>query len=410
VDAETAHALSEPGPPWPAGRGGADLRGLRRPPRRRPAGARRRRWLAPAAAALAGAAVIGVLAGVGAGAARRPAPAAAGAGMPRFYVTLVDGGSSTHPDATIRASATGAMLGRVSVPGTHFAGVTAAADDRSFVLAAYRRARGPVPAATFLYRLVLTARGRPQRLSKLALTIPAGPGEYESGSMALSADGATLGLVVMPVGLDLDNPGPSARIEVVALRTGRVRAWTMSGPAEISSLWWVRAGTLAFLSQRIIRLDLAAPSQLRFLDTARPPGSLVTASRPARISVPAGAIASALVTGRGRVIVAWTRAPDRSGQAADVVLSEYSVATGARLRRLYSLPSRGAFTAYAEVWSADPSGEHLLISGSAVTGLARQLGQGTLEPVERAVLRRIDHGRVTALPDPAALGPPAAAW
>jgi hypothetical protein len=53
-------------------------------------------------------------------------------------------------------------------------------------------------------------------------------------------------------------------------------------------------------------------------------------------------------------------------------------------------------------------------------GLPRPAGRGSADGDghravtalfrEQAVLRRIDHGRVTALPDPAAPGPPAAAW
>jgi hypothetical protein len=112
---------------------------------------------------------------------------------------------------------------------------------------------------------------------------------------------------------------------------------------------------------------------------------------------------SALVADGGRVVVAWTRGPaPEAGQVGASVLAEFSARTGRRLRVLDTLPSRGAFTSYAVVLSADPSGQHVLAAGSAVTG---QAGAGGIvkNATSRVVLHRIDQGRVTALPDPESL-------
>jgi hypothetical protein len=400
-----------------------DLRELRVPspaPARRPAGARRRWWLAPAAAALAVAAVAGVVAGVRLTAA--PAPAAAPGARPPFYVTVPDTGSSGHPDATVRATATGAILGRVSVPGTHFSDVTAAADDRTFVLAASRPPRGGASGAgtTEFYRLALSTAGRPEPLARLPLTVTSGAAGYVSGSMALSADGATLAVVVMPTaasrppgskpppGFQFAPGDPSlasarARIQVVSLSTGRTRTWTAPSQAALDSLSWVRGGTLAYLTSG----PAAGGYRLRFLDTARA-GSLAGASRAVALRGFTGELLSALVTGHGQVVVAWTRAPGRAGHVGDAVLAQYSARTGRRLRVLDTLPSRGAFESYVRVWSADPSGNHVLAGGNTASGRVTK-GGIVRNLVQRAVLHRIDHGRVTPLPDPGNLTL-AAAW
>jgi hypothetical protein len=115
-----------------------------------------------------------------------------------------------------------------------------------------------------------------------------------------------------------------------------------------------------------------------------------------------------MVTGHGQFVVAWTQAPAPAGRTADTVLAEFSAHTGLRLRVLDTIPSRGAFETSAQVWSADPSGEHLLAGGNTVTG--RVMPGGVVkDPVVRAFLHRIDRGRVTALPDPGNLLL-AAAW
>jgi hypothetical protein len=385
-----------------------DLRELQVQPRREPAGARRRWWLAPAAAALAVAAVVGVIAGVRPTAGRQPPAVSAAGQRPPFYVTLPADGNSGHPDATVRATATGAMLGRVSVPGTHFSLVAAAADDRTFVLAAFRPAASSVTGhgGTEFYRFTLSARGRPGPLVKLPLTVSEGRRTYGATSMALSADGATLAVAVVPRAIASHGGGPTSRIEVVSLRTGRTRTWTSAVRTDIESLSWVRGGTLAYLVP-----GPPAPAgglRLRLLDTAGPSGSLPRSSRPVTLRGVTGQLQSAMVTGHGQFVVAWTQAPAPAGRTADTVLAEFSAHTGLRLRVLDTIPSRGAFETSAQVWSADPSGEHLLAGGNTVTG--RVMPGGVVkDPVVRAFLHRIDRGRVTALPDPGNLLL-AAAW
>jgi hypothetical protein len=290
------------------------------------------------------------------------------------------------------------------VPGTHFSYVAAAADDRTFVLAAQRRP----PAGqlgfgrTEFYRLTLTAGGRPEPLARLPLTVAGGQLGYEATSLALSADGATLALAVIPHIVAPTGAG-AARIEVVTLRTGATRTWTAPGWTAVDDLSWAGGGTLAFLVPE--PHTASGGNQLRVLDTTPSAGRRLTGtSRPVRLrGVTDGSLLSALVTDGGRTVVAWTRAPVPAvDQVGDSVLAEFSVRTGRRLRVLDTLPSRGAFTSNDVVSSADPSGQHLLAASSRVTG---QITSGGIVEygTSHEALRRIDRGRVTALPDPGGL-------
>ena len=84
---------------------------------------------------------------------------------------------------------------------------------------------------------------------------------------------------------------------------------------------------------------------------------------------------------------------------------------------LQTLQSSGTFGGDGALWSADPSGQHLIIGGTDVTGVRKiphplkVAGHDqvwySLEPVERTVFGRLDHGRFTVLPDRPAPGRPA---
>jgi hypothetical protein len=138
---------------------------------------------------------------------------------------------------------------------------------------------------------------------------------------------------------------------------------------------------------------------VRVLDTAGPTGDLMGLSRPVALATP-GTILSALVTGNGRLVLAFTDAPPPGG----VVLAEYSAQTGQQLRVLTTLRGDAQVGGSGTVWSADPTGQHLLIGGVEATGLASPANQ------YREVFGRIDDGRFTPLPDPAALQPQSGVW
>jgi len=399
-----------------------DLRELRVPSRPQ-APARRRRgryWLAPVAAALA---VIGVIVGVQLSVPARPAPPAAPPaprGLPRYYLEIPDGGGDIdEPGIAVRRTADAAEVGQVSVPGV-ILGEAATVNDRTFILAGSVKPLGTKP--DLFYRLTLSGSGHVRRLQQLNLKnlrVPVGPHGYFAGSLALAPDGQTLAFAVNPSGEENEAVNGQARIEVVSLRTGAVRTWTAPPLYYLSELSWGRgAQTLQFLSvyQRTGGPD---KNTLRRLDLSRPGASLLGASRPVPIPASAGRVTSALAVDNGRVVLAWTSKPDDAAHhPADSVLAEFSARTGRRLRVLMTMHSRGRGAGIGELWSADPSGQHLIIGGTDITGLRKgsfeiKLPGGTEQviptqnPVSRMLFGRLDNGRYTPLPDRPAPGRPA---
>jgi len=228
--------------------------------------------------------------------------AAAFAQVPRFFVALI---GKTLPDqgqrAVVVATATGAVLGRVSPPRPHcvFTWVAAAGDDRTFVLAvqhavpvvgwpAHFSGAGP---ARF-YRLVLGRSGRPGPLTAL----PAPPVTGDINGFALSPDGSKLAVTVSPpVRLRQGRPPPprGSRLRVFALATGAERDWVLPGIGWIGdtkpyarSLSWAGDDRTLLVQER---LGQGGPiAKLRLLDTATPGGSLPAASK--RVPIPSADI------------------------------------------------------------------------------------------------------------------------
>jgi hypothetical protein len=206
---------------------------------------------------------------------------------------------------------------------------------------------------------------------------------------------------------------------VVSLRTGAVRTWTAPPLYFLDDLSWGRGTqTLQFLS---IYQRIGGPNTgtLRRLNLSRPGASLLGASPPVPIPASAGQVTSALAVDNGRVVLACTSQPaDAAHHPADSVLSEFSARTGRRLRVLMTFHSIDIFAGNGTVWSADPSGQHLIIGGTDATGVrtvprtftlpggARQVLREK-EPVTRMLFGRLDNGRYTPLPDRPAPGRPA---
>jgi hypothetical protein len=400
-----------------------DLRELRVPsPRTAPARrrGRGRYWLAPVAAALA---VIGVIVGVQLSVPRPAAPAAAPPvphGLPRYYLEIPDGGGDIdEPSITVRRTADAAAVAQVSVPGV-ILGEAATVNDRTFILAGWRKPSGTK--ADFFYRLTLSGSGHVRRLQKLnlkGLQVPAGPHGYSVGSLALAPGGQVLAFAVNPSGEEANGAAGRASIKVVSLRTGAVRTWTAPPLYFLDDLSWGRGTqTLQFLSiyQRVGGPNTAT---LRRLNLSKPGASLLRASPPVPIPASAGQVTSALAVDNGRVVLASTSKPaDAAHHPADSVLSEFSARTGRRLRVLMTFHSRDIFAGNGAVWSADPSGQHVIIGGTDVTGLRKVPRTITLpggasqvlreeEPVTRMLFGRLDNGRYTPLPDRPAPGRPA---
>jgi hypothetical protein len=214
-----------------------------------------------------------------------PASRAALASVPEFYLALTPGYMGRNNRAQVRASATGAILATVQAPAPYntFSWVTAAADDRTFVLAAQEWtpiAPGNAGAAaekrdddtpTKFFVLHLSADGRADRLS--ALPIPVQPGSVWVDGIALSPDGSKLAVVVNSnSGTDPDiNPA----IAVYTMVTGTKKQWMWLGGAFIgnnkpfgSPLSWMADGrTVAFQISPANGI-----TEVRLLDTDAPGG------------------------------------------------------------------------------------------------------------------------------------------
>jgi hypothetical protein len=267
-----------------------------------------RGWLAPVAAAVAVAVAVTVslvIAG-SVGLRQPPRPSAPEPAvlrqLPPYFVALT---GNTLPYQGTRAvavaTATGAVLGRVSPPQPHslFSWVAAAGDDRTFVLAVQRAKQyqgglsmlGGTGPARF-YRLALGRSGRPGALTAL----PTPPVSGDINGFALSPDGSKLAVSVMPpVHLRDGRPPPprGSTLRVFTLATGAERDWPLTRvgwiggnkPAAQSLSWADDNRTL--LVQ--VRLGQGGPfAEIRLLDAAGPGGSLPASGT--RVPVPSADI------------------------------------------------------------------------------------------------------------------------
>ena len=331
--------------------------GLLRPlqvPTRRPTW---RPYLLPFTAAAAVIAVITAGALVaGLTAAHKPAahkPAVSGstpASLPHFYVTTSSSPDGRGIQAVVRASASGKVTGIVPMPsalpvewadsGGTF--VTAAADDRSFIIGVQG---GQAPTKTGLdlrlFRFAISAAGKPGHLTELA---PAPMRNETTEGIALSPDGKLLAVSLMN-----DSPADAVgAIQVLDLATGATRTWTapahsvyIPGPPS----WADGSRVIAFTWLRSTQSGLmSAPRGIRLLDTAAPGDNLVagTVIVPSGM-VAAGSIVSALITPDGRevIVVTWRDlTPQASTHTVIVQFAELRAATGRLVRLLYTRTER----------------------------------------------------------------------
>jgi hypothetical protein len=337
---------------------------LSEPPRRR---RRAVRWLAPAAAALA---AVGVIAGVSL--ARQQSPGSpflsspvyvpAGPGMPPYYVTVyetyVQGRNLPITKAEVHDSATGKKLTSLTVPtlvtqdGTNGVDVTAAGNDRTFVIyqTATISARDRV---AWLYLLQVAANGRSAKLSRMRIDVPK---TLAVDYLALSPDGRMLAMQEQYC----PNAGGCVYtgIRIVTIRTGAVRTWTTRKNGAPFDVSWAGNTRVAFLWE-----GQGAAQGYRLLDLTGSGGNLLASKRiatPPPVAVDGGAIPDALVTANGRTVITSTVSPGTGTVTAKII--ELNAKTGKQLRVLSTVTGSAKSLQYCQVVSLAPSGLHLLVS------------------------------------------------
>jgi hypothetical protein len=353
------------------------------PPARTRAG---RAWAAPLAAAAGVAAALAVvfaLTGVihsGRSANGHPSGLAA---LPPYYVALTltstepFGGygqlSTPQTKAVIRATATGKALATVMPPWPYgtFAGVSAAAGDRTFVVAAQKLVRIPldgpvtVPATRFFLLRLGPGLGRP--VGKVTLTplpIPAIPDGNEVGDFAISPDGSRLAVVSGPKDRPKLNVYDKLKLSVYNLQAGTERTYRPGsvGNAPGVPITWITQNSLSWgTDNRTLAFVYGAwngREGVRFLDTDRPGSDLLANSR---VAVPQSRTTTwtqIQLTADGQTIIGNVYNPYVNGSLEHLV--QVSAQTGKIVRVLHV--TRGMADDVLQVHWMSPSGRVLIVT------------------------------------------------
>lgn len=309
-----------------------------------------------------------------------PPASAAARGMPLFYVVA----DHNRPAADVRDSATGQPDSTIPLPaGTDpkLTQVTAARNDRMFVLALFSLARG-----TRFYELRITTTGQPAGLTRLA--IPPLPAQEAADAIALTPDATRLAVAIQTA-------GQQGTITVITLATGAARTWTTTRGGTPQALSWDATGQrLAYLWTS----NAASTAGLWLLDTTAPGSGLLSGRRLLPQTVGPDEVQSALISPDARTIIASVTYNGTTQVSQGTVVGgivEVSAQTGRPLRTL--LAERAAHSGDAGWYitscllpSIDTTGNHLLVS-------CDKFG-------------RLDRGRFTALPGAPPQTAVAAAW
>jgi hypothetical protein len=384
----------------------------------RPRGHAWRAWATPlAAGAVVFAVIAASLALTGGPVATGPGPArpqTGPAGVPPYYVALVTGhGAPSAPGASgvaaqVRATRTGAVLASIVPPKPYvtFTEVTAAADDRTFVLAAQAAGwksgalnrqqvqeylNGYAPAGRlYLLHIDPASSTRGGRASLQALPASFIPANAEVLDMALSPDGTRLAANIGNVNGRLGTP-----LDVFNLATGTKRVWSdrycancapagggFYGLLNIDPLSWAADNRhLAFVGPARASTDLGT---VRLLDTNTPGGSLigdstVVAGPSANISPGDGTNwRGALITPDQQTVVADLEISSKNEMSVRQELVTISAATG-KVTAILNSPRIG--TDYEQLLYTSTTGNVLVVSYARPGNSAGILRDGRYTPI-----------------------------
>jgi hypothetical protein len=413
-------------------------------PERRPSRAPRtsrsrrlRNWLTPLAAAAVVAALTIALVTVrqlrNDGGTPRPTTVSpvAGTTIPRYYVTLNDTsgafqnpmpGQATRPvPLVIGDSRTGSALETVAPPrGQTFVGVTGAADDRTFVVAAATfpltsDTVSPNPVAWYQLRIAPgTAKLAGSTITRLS--IPGQPAGTLVSGIALSPDGSKLAVYFQQPGGGTVGRQHLLVLRIYATGTGRVlRTWTHDthgnaagygwyyGRYSNTSLTWLADGhSLAFefgvnngangpplapvfAVPTVRTLNLASPAQDMVL------GSKVVFRESATEVSPSLGCFTLQLTADGKTVLCGTYAGSSRGGTFTSGIIAFSVGT-AKPRPLYQVRCNCELTLADVLWSSN-DGSKLVVSTYTATDM-RKPSTG------REVMGELASGKLTSMKIP----------
>jgi hypothetical protein len=260
-------------------------------------------WLAPVTAAAAVVAIAIALVAVrdmpDGASAPPPGPVAAATGLPTYNLTLNQSvyDTTTPVGLVLAATLTGKKLFTLQPPrGLSFAGITGAADDRTFVADAHvdpYGVRGSEGRSRTWYLVRIVGAGSRASLTMKKLPIAPTPVGTGISAIALSPDGTKLAVASERV---TDNPHEQQLLRVYSVATGVV-LHTWSSPADQSppiegggyyggdansTVVWVGDRALAFNEGARVKSG-GATLEVKVLDLSRPDGNLLGSSRTAAI-------------------------------------------------------------------------------------------------------------------------------
>jgi hypothetical protein len=335
-----------------------------RPPRRRHVPG----WIAPVAAAVA---VIAVASSVvlardlpGTGHAAS-AEAAAASALPGYYV-LLDQPRQKAPalrDVRIGDSFTGKTVATIAPPaGSTFTGVTAAADDRTFIVDTMTTARNAdLPLAITWYLLRITPGAGPgYRLTRLSVPDMS---TWAVQGIALSSSGTELALALVASGGGAGTPRDELRIYSVATAkllhywsSGNPGEWgpviTSPGLQDLPLYWADNDRALAF----------GVGSGQRLLNVAAPGHNLTADSKP---GWPSGADGPGCVlSSGGKTTVCLVEAISKAHDVSDDVLRWVAYSASGAARTLYQVTAKvpGNDDTMANISWVSPSGQTAIVN------------------------------------------------
>jgi len=341
---------------------------------RHPRGART--WAVPLAAAAAVAAVALTLVFVRQAAAPHPEPVPSGssAGVPRYYAALT--GAPTASDVTVSDDRTGKPVATVAPPaGQSFINVTAAADDRTFVVTSQVGQDQIDGGSVDVWYLLRVAPGtaRPAQLTKLPIKPVGGAvGDVEFLAASLSPDASELAVVTAATsGLDVDVNTLKTTLRIYSVSAGApLRTWTANrGVLEANGLEFVALSWLA--DGRHLAFDTSVYQhstqtvEEALLDVTSPGGDLMAHSRivfamPQSPLDPCDALS---LSPDGGTVICGTQSkavPAAGCAARGPAFTAYSVSTGKPVRVLYRDRTDCGNRQLIPLWS-DSGARHVIV-------------------------------------------------